>query len=345
MMNNDLLSMSIEELEEAAPDFKEKPFRGRQIFDWLHRRRVSNVDEMSNLSKDFREKLKNVYQIASMEVVSFQTSLDWTAHKFLLKCSEDGELIEAVLLTYKYGSSLCISSQIGCNMGCRFCASTIGGKYRNLTAGEMLSQIYRINAMEFPPITHVVVMGMGEPLDNFDNLIKFVIILNHEKGYNMSRRNITVSTCGIVPKIYELADRSLGVTLALSLHSAFDEKRQEIMPIAKRYSIESLMTACKYYFEKTGRRLTFEYSLMKGFNDSKEDAYELAKLAREVKAHVNLIPVNKIDEGSYTAPNSSVITDFKSLLERYQVNVTIRRSLGQDIEGACGQLRKRYLAD
>lgn len=342
-MKNDLLDMSLRELEELALKHGEKPYRAKQIFEWLHKRGVSKFDEMSNISKSFREKLADTYEINSMKVVSSKASTDCTAHKFLLRCSRDEELIEAVLLTYKYGSSLCISSQIGCNMGCDFCASTIGGKLRNLSVGEMLSQIYSVNVIGFPRISHVVVMGMGEPLDNFENLTKFVIILNDENGYHMSRRNITVSTCGIVPKIYELADMNLGITLAISLHSAFDEKRRTIMPIANRYGLDELMKACKYYFDKTGRRVTFEYSLIKGFNDGQDDVRELVKLAKEVKAHMNLIPVNKIEDREYIAPDRKNILDFREKLEKSGVNATIRRSMGQDIEGACGQLRKRYL--
>lgn len=344
-MNNDLLNMSLDELKRVAESCNEKAFRAKQLFEWLHKKQVSDLDEMSNLSKEFRTKLKQRYRIGSMNIISSRTSLDHTTHKFLLECSEDGELVEAVLLAYKYGSSLCISSQIGCNMGCNFCASTVGGRLRNLSAGEMLSQIYTVNSVGLPKISHVVIMGMGEPLDNFDNLVKFVIILNDKNGYHMSRRNITVSTCGIVPKIYELADKELGITLAISLHSAFDEKRKTIMPIANRYSIEALIGACSYYFEKTGRRLTFEYSLINGFNAGYEDAVELAKLAKKVGAHVNLIPVNKIDGREYTAPKRSDIRVFKDTLEKHKANVTIRRSLGQDIDGACGQLRKRYLTN
>lgn len=342
-MKNDLLDMSYDELKDLALKHGEKPYRAKQIFEWLHKRGVSKLSEMTNLSKNFRKRLENTYEINSMEVVSSKDSTDHTTHKFLLKCSRDNALIEAVLLAYKYGSSLCISSQIGCNMGCDFCASTIGGKFRDLTAGEMLSQIYSINSMGFLKISHVVVMGMGEPLDNFENLTKFVIILNDENAYHMSRRNITVSTCGIVPKIYELADMNLGITLAISLHSAFDEKRKKIMPIAKRYVIHDLMKACKYYFENTGRRVTFEYSLIKGFNDTQEDVKELIKLTKDVKAHVNLIPVNKIDDKEYIAPDRESILNFREKLEKNGVNVTIRRSMGQDIDGACGQLRKRYL--
>lgn len=344
-MNNDLLNKSPEELKEVTVGFGEKPFRAKQLFEWLHKRGISDLSAMTNLSGDFRKELEQNYTIGRMDILSSRVSKDKMTHKFLLKCSEDGELIEAVLLVYKYGSSLCISSQIGCNMGCSFCASTIGGKLRNLTAGEMLSQIYAINALGFSRISHVVVMGMGEPFDNFDNLVKFVIILNDENGYHMSRRNITVSTCGIVPKIYELADMELGITLAISLHSAFDEKRKTIMPIAKKYSLEELTRACNYYFEKTGRRLTLEYSLIKGFNDSYEDGVELVKIARNMRAHVNLIPVNKVDGKAYKPPNNTDVLKFKEILEKYRVNATVRRSMGQDIDGACGQLRKRYLTN
>lgn len=344
MQKKQILGMTKDELRLELQQIQESNFRADQIFDWLHFKKIKSFDEMTNISKKTRAYLSQNYSLSIMQVIKVNKSKDNTSQKFLLKC-EDDELVEVVLLSYKHGDSICISSQIGCNMGCKFCASTIGGKLRNLSSAEMLSQIYTISSLLDSKISHVVVMGMGEPLDNFDNLIKFVIILTDEKGYNMSKRNITVSTCGLVPKIYELADNDLGITLALSLHSAFDDKRKTIMPIANKYSIKEIIKACEYYFLKTGRRITFEYSLIKGFNDGIDDANELARLTKQTSAHVNLIPVNRIENGVYEAPDKKSIDYFKLMLEKRKVNSTIRRSMGQDIDGACGQLRKRHLTN
>ena len=255
----------------------------------------------------------------------------------------DGNVIESVLMRYHHGNSVCISSQVGCRMGCRFCASTIGGLTRCLKPSEMLDQIYRIQADTGERVANVVVMGTGEPMDNYDNLVRFVRILTDENGLGISQRNVTVSTCGIVPKMYDLAEEKLQITLALSLHAPNDEKRQELMPIANKYSMDEVLDACRNYFDKTGRRITFEYSLVAGVNDSEEDARQLAGRIKGINCHVNLIPVNPIKERSYVRSTRQAVENFKIKLEKYGINVTIRREMGSDIDGACGQLRKSYM--
>ncbi|MBA4687471.1 MAG: 23S rRNA (adenine(2503)-C(2))-methyltransferase RlmN [Candidatus Galacturonibacter soehngenii] len=337
----DIKSLSIDELKEQISLMGDKAFRAKQIYDWLHVKLVDDFDEMTNLSKELKEQLKNTFQIVTVNPIEVQTSkLDGT-QKYLFQL-QDGNVIESVLMKYKHGNSVCISSQVGCKMGCRFCASTIGGLERNLTTSEMLSQIYVIQRMAGERVSNVVVMGTGEPMDNYDNFIRFVKMLSNENGLNISQRNITVSTCGLVPRMRQLAEEKLQITLALSLHATTDEKRKALMPIANKYSLEEVLDACNYYFEQTGRRITFEYSLVGGVNDTKEDAEELIKLVKHVNCHVNLIPVNPIKERDYVQSNKKVIDNFKNKLEKCQINVTIRREMGRDIDGACGQLRKSY---
>ena len=297
---------------------------------------------MTNLSQSLRQRLEEMEPLTPLEPVEVQTSaLDGT-RKYLFRLG-DGHVIESVWMKYHHGNSVCISSQVGCRMGCRFCASTIGGLTRNLTASEMLDQVYRIQELTGERVSNVVVMGTGEPLDNYDNLLRFLRILSDEAGQNISQRNITVSTCGIVPMIRRMADEKLGITLALSLHAPNDEKRRELMPIAYKYSLAEVIPACADYFAKTGRRLTFEYSLVGGKNDSEEDARELSRLIGDLNCHVNLIPVNPIKERNFVQSDKKVIEKFKNKLEKYRINVTIRREMGRDIDGACGQLRKSYL--
>ncbi|MBR6478319.1 MAG: 23S rRNA (adenine(2503)-C(2))-methyltransferase RlmN, partial [Lachnospiraceae bacterium] len=255
----------------------------------------------------------------------------------------DGNVVESVWMQYKHGNSVCISSQVGCRMGCRFCASTLDGLERNLTASEMLEQIYAIQKHTGERVSNVVVMGTGEPLDNYDNLLRFIRLLTDENGLNISQRNVTVSTCGLADRVRQLAEEKLQITLALSLHASNDEKRRELMPIANRYSIRELMEVCEFYFQKTGRRITFEYSLVGGVNDTDEDARELAKLAGRVGAHVNLIPVNPIKERDYVQSETKRVLAFKNKLESNRINVTIRREMGRDIDGACGQLRRKHV--
>ncbi|MFQ7501867.1 MAG: 23S rRNA (adenine(2503)-C(2))-methyltransferase RlmN, partial [Blautia coccoides] len=271
-----------------------------------------------------------------------QTSRIDGTQKYLFAL-HDGNVVESVLMRYKHGNSVCISSQVGCKMGCRFCASTIGGWTRNLTPAEMLEQIYRIQKNSGERVSNVVVMGTGEPLDNYDTLLRFIHMISDDNGLHISQRNITVSTCGIVPKMEALAEEKLQITLALSLHASSQEKREALMPIAKKYTISQVLEACRNYYEKTGRRITFEYALVGGENDSQEDAKRLAELIKGLNCHVNLIPVNPIKERSYVRSDKKVIGNFQNKLEKYQINVTIRREMGRDIDGACGQLRKSYI--
>ena len=338
----DIKSLYQEELKEKMSSLGEKPFKGKQLFEWLHKKTAKSYGEMTNLSQSLRQRLEEMEPLTPLEPVEVQTSaLDGT-RKYLFRLG-DGHVIESVWMKYHHGNSVCISSQVGCRMGCRFCASTIGGLTRNLTASEMLDQVYRIQELTGERVSNVVVMGTGEPLDNYDNLLRFLRILSDEAGQNISQRNITVSTCGIVPMIRRLADEKLGITLALSLHAPNDEKRRELMPIAYKYSLAEVIPACADYFAKTGRRLTFEYSLVGGKNDSEEDARELSRLIGDLNCHVNLIPVNPIKERNFVQSDKKVIEKFKNKLEKYRINVTIRREMGRDINGACGQLRRSYL--
>ena len=338
----DIKSLNLKELTKVLEDLGEKPFRAKQIYQWIHEMGVASYDEMTNISKQLKEQLKENYPLTVLKQEMVQISKIDGTRKYLFALS-DGNIIESVLMRYKHGNSVCISSQVGCRMGCRFCASTLDGKVRNLLASEMLDQIYRIGADIGERISNVVVMGTGEPLDNYDNLLKFIELLTDENGLNISQRNLTVSTCGIVPKMIELANQKLQITLALSLHASSQEKRLTLMPIANKYDISEVLEACRYYFEQTKRRVTFEYSLVNGVNDTKEDANELTALVKGMNCHINLIPVNPIKERNYVQPSGERVRDFKNKLEKNGINVTIRREMGRDIDGACGQLRKRYL--
>ena len=338
----EIKSLSLAQLKNIVTEMGEKAFRAKQIYEWLHQKQAESFDEMSNLSAALREKLKERCVLTTLKMLEVQTSKIDGTQKYLFALP-DGNVVESVLMKYKHGNSVCISSQVGCKMGCRFCASTIGGWTRNLLPSEMLEQIYRIQKLSGERVSNVVVMGTGEPLDNYDNLLQFIRLLTDENGLHISQRNVTVSTCGIVPKMYELAEENLQITLAISLHASNQAKRAELMPIANKYSINEVLEACRNYFEKTGRRLTFEYSLVCGKNDTKEDAEELAHLIKGLNCHVNLIPVNPIKERDYVQSDKKVIENFKNKLEKYQINVTIRREMGRDIDGACGQLRKSYI--
>ncbi len=338
----DIKSLNLEQLTEELQSIGEKKFRAKQIYSWIHEKLADSFDEMTNLSKNLREKLKENYTLNSLEAVAVQTSkLDGT-QKYLFRLP-DGHVVESVLMKYHHGNSVCISSQVGCLMGCRFCASTIGGKVRDLAPSEMLGQIYQIQKLSGERVHNVVVMGTGEPLDNYDNLVQFVKLLTDENGLNISQRNLTVSTCGIVPKIRQLAEEHFQLTLALSLHATTQEKRKKLMPIANKYDLKEVLEACRYYYEQTGRRITFEYSLVGGVNDTKQDAEELTRLIGKFPCHVNLIPVNPIKERDFVQPNKQECQAFRNKLEKNGINVTIRREMGRDIDGACGQLRKSYL--
>ena len=342
MEKTDIKSLDYEELQQFMASLGEKPFRAKQLYEWMHEKLAADLDEMTNLSKGLRKKLKETTDYTSLEVVERLVSgIDGT-EKYLFRLS-DGNVIESVLMRYHHGNSVCISSQVGCRMGCRFCASTLGGLTRNLKPSEMLDQIYRIQQVSGERVSNIVVMGTGEPLDNYDNLLKFIRLLTDEHGLNISQRNITVSTCGIVENIRRLANEKLQITLAISLHASNHEKRKELMPIAYKYDIHEVLDATRYYFGQTGRRITFEYSLVGGVNDTEEDARELAALVGDINCHVNLIPVNPIKERSYVQSNHAVIEAFKNKLEKNRINVTIRREMGRDINGACGQLRKSYM--
>ena len=336
----DVKSMTMEELKEFMTKIGEKPFRAKQIYAWLHQQLVTSWDEMTNLSKSLREKL-SAYPITALTQADVRISKIDGTRKYLFQL-EDGNVIESVLMRYHHGNSVCISSQVGCRMGCRFCASTIGGLTRCLKPSEMLDQIYRIQADTGERVANVVVMGTGEPMDNYDNLVRFVRMLTDENGLGISQRNVTVSTCGIVPKMYDLAEEKLQITLALSLHAPNDEKRQELMPIANKYELSEVLEACDDYYKQTGRRVTFEYSLVAGVNDGPDDVKELTGILKHRNCHLNLIPVNPIKERNFKKPDSKKAMEFQNKLEKNGINVTIRRERGSDIDGACGQLRRRY---
>lgn len=342
MEKEDIKGLSLPELTKVLETMSEKPFRAKQIYEWLHKKLVISFDEMTNISRPLREKLAQKYEIISITMVDKLVSKNDGTTKFLFRLG-DGRVIESVLMKYKHGNSVCISSQVGCRMGCRFCASTLGGLERNLTASEMLSQVYEIQRILGERVSNIVVMGTGEPLDNYDNFLEFVHRISDENGLNISQRNITASTCGLVERIRQLAEENLQITLAISLHAPNDTMRRELMPVANKYTIAEIMEACHYYYEKTGRRITFEYSLVKDSNDSEEAALELSRLLKGFNCHVNLIPVNPIKERNYRHSEEKYIQKFKLILERNGINVTIRRELGSDINAACGQLRKSYI--
>ncbi|MBQ9119117.1 MAG: 23S rRNA (adenine(2503)-C(2))-methyltransferase RlmN [Lachnospiraceae bacterium] len=341
MEKKDIKSMNLPELTAQITAMGEKGFRAKQMYEWMHRKLCAGFDEMTNISSAFREKCKEGFTFTTLKVLErLESAIDGT-NKFLFELA-DGNVIESVLMRYHHGNSVCISSQAGCRMGCRFCASTLNGLARNLTPAEMLEQIYQIQKISGERVSNIVVMGTGEPLDNYDNLIRFLHMISDENGLNISQRNITVSTCGLAEKIHQLAEEGLGVNLALSLHAPNDEARQKIMPIAKKYTISQVLKEFDYYFAKTGRRLTFEYSLVAGVNDSKEQAEELSALVRGKNCLINLIPVNEVKEREFKRSCSENIQNFKNILEKNRINVTIRREMGSDINAACGQLRKSY---
>jgi len=338
-----IAAMTLEELSELIKGYGEPAYRAKQIFERIHGGNALSLEEITNIPKTLREKLEgdgtDIFPVRILE--RLESKLDGT-RKYIIGL-HDGNVIESVLMEYKHGFSICISSQVGCRMGCSFCASTIDGRIRDLDAGEMLGQIYAIQKREGIRIHSLVVMGSGEPMDNFDNLVRFVKLISHPKGMNLSGRNITVSTCGLTEKMRELADMKFALTLAVSLHSPTDELRRTFMPIAKKYSIAEIMEAADYYFEKTGRRVTFEYSLIKGLNDTPECAREQSRLLSGKNTHVNLIPVNPIKERNWERSTDNSVNAFKLMLEKNRINATIRRGMGADIDAACGQLRRRYL--
>lgn len=338
----ELKSMNMQELTAFVTGLGEKSFRARQLYEWLHVKQVGSFAEMTNLPKAFREQLERSCVLVRLALVDVQVSAVDGTRKYLFSLP-DGNMVESVLMRYKHGNSVCVSSQVGCRMGCKFCASTLGGLVRSLAPSEMLDQVYCIGRDIGERISNVVVMGTGEPLDNYENLLRFIELLTDENGLHISQRNVTVSTCGIVPRMRSLAEQKLAITLALSLHASSQEKRLALMPVANRYDIHEVIDACRYYFEKTGRRVTFEYSLVGSVNDTGEDAAGLASLLSGMNCHVNLIPVNPIRERDYVGSNARTVRAFQERLTKSGLNVTVRREMGQDIDGACGQLRRRHM--
>lgn len=341
MYSPDIKSMTLEELENVAVGLNLPKFRAKQIHEWLQKSGVMDYDEMTNLPKNLRNELSEKYPIRYCKIELKQVSkIDGTV-KYLFRLYDDN-FIESVLMKYKYGYTLCISSQVGCKMGCVFCASTKSGCIRNLYASEMLGQIHAAQRDMNIRVSHVVMMGMGEPLDNFDNAIKFLELVGDENGLNISMRNISLSTCGIVPKIYDLLNRHLQLTLSVSLHAPNNEMRSKVMPVNKKYPIEELIKACRDYSSITSRRISFEYAMIRGVNDSDECASELAALLKGMLCHVNLIPANEIVESSHKRSTNERLERFCSILNARAINVTVRRSLGSDIDASCGQLRSKH---
>ncbi len=333
-----IYDLTIEELSEYFLQNNDKKFYATEVFSWFYNKKITSFDDASNIKKEVRERLKKDFIISNIDIVAVEKAKD--VRKYLFKLS-DGEHIEAVLMNHDYGNSLCISSQVGCNMGCKFCESGRRKKVRNLKVGEMVEQILQVEAESKLRISHVVIMGIGEPFDNYDNICNFIKIINHPKGLNIGARHITVSTCGLVPKILEFANFPYQVNLAISLHAPNDKLRCEIMPIAKVYPLKDLINAIKIYLEKTNRRVTFEYIMLDGVNDSKENALELVHLLKEINSYVNLIPYNETDALQYRRSKPLTIAKFYDILKKNNVTVTIRREFGGTISAACGQLRSK----
>ena len=337
----DIKSLELAELTEAMVQMGQPKFRGKQVYSWLHEKRVESFEEMSNLPAAFRQQLAQNYYINRLSIIRKLTSKIDGTQKYLLRL-KDNNCVEAVLMKYKYGNSVCISTQVGCRMGCKFCASTLAGLVRSLEPSEMLDEIYTVTRDSGQRVSNVVLMGIGEPFDNYNNVMKFLHILSSPEGYNLSLRHLSLSTCGLVDRIYQLAEKKVGLTLSISLHAPNDEIRSQTMPINKRYPIDELLEACRYYFNKTGRRISFEYALIEGVNDEVRHANELADRLRGMSAHVNLIPVNPVKERGFKRGSRQRIEAFQKALEARGVNATIRRELGADINAACGQLRREY---
>ena len=332
---------NLEELKEVMKNIQEKPFRAEQIFKWIYCENVTSFDDMTNLSLELREKLKANFELCIYKIIKKQESSDGTK-KYLFELP-DKNLIETVLMEYKHGKTLCVSSQIGCKMGCKFCASTGIPFERNLSAGEIVEQVLAVQRDQNIRISNIVFMGIGEPFDNYDNVISAIGILNNQKGLSIGARHISISTSGLVPRIYDLADENIQCTLSISLHSTNNEKRSKLMPINKKYNIQELIKACKYYIEKTNRRVSFEYALAKDNNDHLQDAKELVELLKGMLCHVNLIPINKIENEPFQKSSIENIMKFRDYLNAHGIVATIRRELGSDIEAACGQLRRKNI--
>lgn len=339
-LKQSIYSLRPDELEVWLKEHGEKPFRAAQIYDWLYNKRVKTFEEMLNLSKGLREKLEANFALTTLSTIVKQESKDGTI-KFLFQL-QDGYSIETVLMRHDYGNSICVTTQVGCRIGCTFCASTLGGLKRHLMAGEIVEQVVKVQQQldeTNERVSSIVIMGIGEPFDNYDAMMNFLKIVNNDKGLNIGARHITVSTSGIVPKIYQFADEGMQINFAVSLHAPNQEARQKLMPIARAYKLDELLEAVRYYTKKTGRRVTFEYGLMSGENDSVEVAEELSALIKNIKCHVNLIPINYVPERDYIRTSRSKIFEFEKTLKKNGINVTIRREQGADIAAACGQLR------
>ena len=332
---------NLPELKEELVSIGEKPFRAEQVFKWIYEQNATSFDEMTNLSLELREKLKENYTLNVFKILKKQKSADGTI-KYLFDVL-DGNGVETVLMKYHHGYSLCVSSQIGCKMGCKFCASTGIPFIRNLSSGEIVEELLAVQRDENIKISNVVFMGIGEPLDNYENVVNAIRILNNQKGLSIGARHISISTSGLVPKIYKLAEENIQCTLSISLHATTDEKRSSMMPVNNRYNIEELLQACKDYIAKTNRRISFEYALAKDNNDNLEDAKRLVKLLKGMLCHVNLIPINKIENGNYTKSSNENILKFRDYLNDHGIVATVRRELGSDIDAACGQLRRKSL--
>ncbi len=338
---NNIKDYNLEELKQELISIGEKPFRAEQIFKWIYQDNVTSFDEMTNLSLELREKLKQNYSLCIFNILRKQESSDGTI-KYLFDVL-DGNAIETVLMKYHHGYSLCVSTQIGCKMGCKFCASTGIAFARNLTSGEIVEELLAVERDQNIKISNVVYMGIGEPLDNYDNVVNSIRIINNPKGINIGARHISVSTSGLVPNIYRLAEENIQCTLSISLHATNNEKRSSMMPVNNRYPIEELIKACKDYIAKTNRRISFEYALAKDNNDNLEDAKGLVKLLKGMLCHVNLIPINKIENGAFDKSSNENIIKFRDYLNEHGIVATIRRELGSDIDAACGQLRRKNL--
>ena len=336
----DIKSLTFDELNNEILSIGLPKFRTGQIYSWLHEKGVDSFDEMTNLSKDLREKLNQNYFIPSVEIEDKYVSKIDSTVKYLFRLY-DGEYVEAVIMKYKYGYTICISSQVGCKMGCKFCASTLAGFKRNLLPAEMESQLHTAQKDLNIRISHIVLMGIGEPLDNYDNVIKFIKTVNNDKGLNISMRDITLSTCGVVPKMYDLANENIPITLTLSLHAPNDKLRSSMMPVNDKWGVDEAINACKNYAEVTGRRVSFEYTLINGVNDTIECAHELADKLKGMLCHVNLIPVNDVEERGNVRSTDKSIKNFCETLYSLGINATIRRTLGSDINASCGQLRRK----
>lgn len=337
-MSRDILSMTLEEMTQAFDDFGIQKFRAKQIYEWLHRHLACDYNEMSNIPKSLREELSEKFPLYNCEIERKQVSKFDGTVKYLFRL-HDGDFVESVVMKYKYGYTICVSSQVGCKMGCAFCASTLGGFKRSLLPGEILSQLYRAQKDLGERISHIVLMGMGEPLDNFENVMRFIALITDEKGLNVSMRNISLSTCGIVPKVEELIKRKMQLTLSISLHAPSNELRNGIMPINKKYDVDKLLAACRKYAAETSRRISFEYAMLSGVNDSDECARLLALKLKGMLCHVNLIPVNEVAESPFKPSSPERVERFVSILSSNGINATVRRKLGSDIDASCGQLR------